>query len=1310
MGDVKYKDEDTWGYTYVSPFEGIQKGQVLQECRVFNDQKLNTAKCEEALTRLLYLVMQGEKLTIDEGGTVFFGVTKLFQSQDHSLRRLVYLAIKELAAAAEESVFIVTNCLMKDINNKEDMLRANATRVLCRITDGQSIQAIERFLNQEIVDKNPYVASAALTSGQYLLRDNKGEVLRRWVNEIAQAMEHPNKMVQYHALCLMYMIRQNDKLSVTKMIQQLVRSGQRTPLATVMLLRLVGKACGDVPVTPGQPRALFDFLEACLRHRSDMVVHEAARQIVALPEVNSIELQPVVNVMQLFLVQEKVTLRFSAMRLLNRIAATHPAALAPVNGDMEQLLQDSNRSIATLAITVLLRTGSESSIERLLKQIQTFLPELGDEFKTKVVDAIHQLCLKFPSKLYALLNFLGSTLREEGGFAFKKTIVNTYVSILSRIPESKEIALSHLCEFIEDCEHTSLSARVLYLLGELGPTMPYPGKYVRYIFNRIILENAMVRAAAVSALCSFAMTDTSPTLRRSVVVLLQQSLVDNDDEVRDRAAFYVKALGLDDVMSAVQNKVPVSETPMKPAVPYDLLFKLPCPVQNLEADLIRYVNSQVAGTAASPFDLNAVSKAALPGHSYKTAGSGGGKSAAGYGGGAAEDAMDADHSAYDDNTGAGDGTGGVASSADPAAKVCASAEIAALGFVNRPFKSCLPPIDLTEEDTEYEVRCVKHVYTEAVILEFSIVNTMNTVSLANVRVEVDIADVEGVAKVAYVSAPIVRYGTPESCFTVLFCEAPGEVFMNGAMTCAMKYVPMETDPNTGEFSADDDYEDEYAVDDLAITIGDLMAAPGELPSNFKNAWEQLGDEFEVQDDLALSDYKTVAEAVAAVSSFLAMTPCEGTDRPLSFPCDVSTLNTYFEYRENFDRVSNSVVPEGSKAHRASVRGRLTCTKRAGHQARNCLVLVGVFSPLHVHGMTEMGFCLQFGTSVNVGAFCVAGVASTSRNDSVSAGAQRTLARRKVVRADQTVRRETHRGILQSAKHEATRISATLRSDASATVESAGCAVCSDLVQAKTSLLDERYNAVRLTRDPCLEAAGRAWESFMAKPGPEFDVCFDVPAGENSLHFLKHKLADATGSVDDNIVHLSALAAQRLLDLHAASGETSQRLGVLPQPTRKGYVVRLARIDRVQCPRFHVDNVRLRTIATLVGAGTVVANEQFVNRDAFLSYRNQPSPAADAYDALLSELFHSSSPTGSVKRIQCAEPTIEAQSSSQANAAVAFAAAAPREALFLKGVRWKNDSGQWPHAVIHRSPTQAESALERHGGRLILQVDDARHQL
>lgn len=58
------------------------------------------------------------------------------------------------------------------------------------------------------------------------------------------------------------------------------------------------------------------------------------------------------------------------------------------------------------------------------------------------------------------MNFLSNILREEGGFDYKKAIVDSIVILIRDIPDAKESGLLHLCEFIEDCEFTYLSTQV----------------------------------------------------------------------------------------------------------------------------------------------------------------------------------------------------------------------------------------------------------------------------------------------------------------------------------------------------------------------------------------------------------------------------------------------------------------------------------------------------------------------------------------------------------------------------------------------------------------------------------------------------------------------------------------------------------------------------------------------------------------------------------------------------------------------------------------------------------------------------------
>lgn len=81
---------------------------------------------------------------------------------------------------------------------------------------------------------------------------------------------------------------------------------------------------------------------------------------------------------------------------------THPNAVTACNLDLENLIQDVNRSIATLAITTLLKTGSEGSVDRLMKSISSFLNDISDEFKIVVVEVSRMNILPPAERSYNL--------------------------------------------------------------------------------------------------------------------------------------------------------------------------------------------------------------------------------------------------------------------------------------------------------------------------------------------------------------------------------------------------------------------------------------------------------------------------------------------------------------------------------------------------------------------------------------------------------------------------------------------------------------------------------------------------------------------------------------------------------------------------------------------------------------------------------------------------------------------------------------------------------------------------------------------
>lgn len=712
-----------------------------------------------------------------------------------------------------------------------------------------------------IVDKNPSVSSAALVSSYHLLPIAK-DVVRRWQSETQEAaasskssggfslgfstsssqipMNH-STMAQYHAVGLLYQMRSHDRMALVKMVQQFGAAGAlKSPAAIVMLVRLAAQLAEE---DPSLRKPMMQLLDGWLRHKSEMVNFEAAKAICDMRDVTDAEVSQAVHVLQLFLTSPRAVTKFAALRILHNFASFKPTAVHVCNPDIELLISNSNRSIATFAITTLLKTGNEASVDRLMKQISTFMSEITDEFKITIVEAIRTLCLKFPSKQAGMLTFLSGILRDEGGYEFKRAVVESMFDLIKFVPDSKEDALAHLCEFIEDCEFTKLAVRILHLIGLEGPKTAQPTKYIRYIYNRVVLENAIVRAAAVTALAKFGVGQKDPEVKSSVRVLLTRCLDDVDDEVRDRAALNLKLMAEeDDEMAArfVKNGKQERVVDVNNAnLSAENMFSLPF----FEQQLVLYVTSDDKSAFDSPFDISKI-----PIVTREQA-----------------DAEDRTKKliATTPTLKAPKVGPTKASGAEAVASATAQAQRYAQELLEIPemkeFGSVLkssPLLELTEAETEYVVTLVKHIFKEHIVLQYEVKNTLPDTVLENVSVVATPSDDEELEEVFIIQAEKLPTDQPGKVY-VAFKKINGEGSLPiSTFSNILRFTSKEIDPSTNE-PEETGYDDEYEVAEFDLTGSDYVIPT--FAGNFSHIWEQVGASGEeATETLQLSGMSSIA--------------------------------------------------------------------------------------------------------------------------------------------------------------------------------------------------------------------------------------------------------------------------------------------------------------------------------------------------------------------------------------------------------------------------------------------------------------------
>ena len=448
------------------------------------------------------------------------------------------------------------------------------------------IQGVERQMKQCLVDKDGAVQSAALVTCLHFNSIN-AETVKRWTPEIASTItSQSTPIVQYHGTLMMYALKQGDKMALVKLVKDTLAS----PLAHLLTTTLVIKVYAQLLSMGVAP---FIDLRQFLRSRNESVILEAARVIVDCNCMNNAngnhaqDLPQAASALIGLMLGGKATnvTRFAVLKTISNLAMHHPSLVTPYNHDLEKLIQSNNvnKSVSTMAITTLLKTGTEASIDGLLGKIADHISgSVSDEFKVMVVKAVRALCLKFPSRHRPIIDFLGKSLRDEGGREYKEQVLDALIELAEAIPACHDPVLGHFCEFIEDSpDYPDLTAEAVYFLGEQAgnpsTTHSTMNLIVRCLYNRLILDGTIVRMSVVGALGRIACSINDPQHRGLVMDILEglsQKGSNDDDELRDRAST---------VRAVIETNSPIQAKQMLfPSKFYDL--------DALEAKLLEYMN------------------------------------------------------------------------------------------------------------------------------------------------------------------------------------------------------------------------------------------------------------------------------------------------------------------------------------------------------------------------------------------------------------------------------------------------------------------------------------------------------------------------------------------------------------------------------------------------------------------------------------------------------------------------------------------------------------------------------------------------
>jgi len=408
------------------------------------------------------------------------------------------------------------------------------------------------------------------------------------------------------------------------------------------------------------------------------------------------------------------------------------------------------------------------------------------------------------------------------------------------------------------------------LLGTEGPKTANPTKYIRYIYNRVVLENALVRAAAVTALAKFGVGQKDAEVKKSVTVLLTRCLDDVDDEVRDRAALNLRLMKEDDEVASnfIRNgkSILFSIRDKTTNLYLDSMFSLPI----LEHQLVMYVTADSVEAFSKPFDLSSVpvvtrEQSLAEDRTRKLTSATPTLKAPSTGPKSTSRAAN-----QQDTTAAS-----IAASQKYASQLQAIPDIAAFGGVLRSS----PVIELTESETEYVVTAIKHIFKSHLVIQYQVKNTLPATVLSDASVICTPADDhDGLVEIFSIPAPSIK--SDETATIYVAFTRPESEFLATSFANNLKFTSKEIDPSTNEPS-EQGYEDEYETESLELQGSDYVLPA--FAGSFDSIYNALPTESDhsAESTFNLPELKGLQEGAEHFISQLGMQPLEGSEVVLS---------------------------------------------------------------------------------------------------------------------------------------------------------------------------------------------------------------------------------------------------------------------------------------------------------------------------------------------------------------------------------------------------------------------------------------------
>jgi hypothetical protein len=247
---------------------------------------------------------------------------------------------------------------------------------------------------------------------------------------------------------------------------------------------------GKVDINESTQKLYIRFLETSLKHQDKSVVIESARIMGRVRGLENRSAKTIIEVLRRELDGDETTV-FGALRVMDELIKNPMRQpLLREASELSRLVTHSNKNIMSLAISLQVKTTTPEILEQLLVSLTGQVQELPAFVKLELVETSVSSMRKDPKAAPVILKFLQNCL----------ILARALGEVAEHVEGLRCQALDFLTELIEDSQNSDQVLVCLFEVGRLLLLVGNPHDYFKCLINRLALDVAQVRAAAVTCL------------------------------------------------------------------------------------------------------------------------------------------------------------------------------------------------------------------------------------------------------------------------------------------------------------------------------------------------------------------------------------------------------------------------------------------------------------------------------------------------------------------------------------------------------------------------------------------------------------------------------------------------------------------------------------------------------------------------------------------------------------------------------------------------------------------------------------------